>query len=117
MRKIKLLILPLILIGYALLYMATSVPEKCFEDCQKVSEFSNALITNRAYIYGAFRCSYTAVSDTLCVYADRSVAINWNLFADTACLIATQHGLPRQKIFIIDNRNTPSDTLAQKQCP
>jgi hypothetical protein len=117
MKKAKILLLPLILIVFSFLYMATSVPDRCLEDCQKVNEFSVALQQNRNYIYGVYRCSRSANGDTLCIYAYDSVLVNWNLLADTACAIATQKGLVRQTLFILDNRFFPVDTLAVKQCP
>ena len=105
MHKIKSLILPLILIGYALLYMATKVASPCLEDCQKISELNQALLQNRqSYCYGAGRCTYRGQSDTLCVSVKDTLGINWNLFADTVCLLATQKGLVRQKIFILKLR-------------
>ena len=117
MRVTKIILLPVLLLTFALLYIATSVPDRCLEDCQKVNEFGMALQTNRGYIYGVYRCSRNGLSDTLCIYAYDSVTVNWSLLADTACIIATQKGLPRQKIFIIDNRTLPIDTLATKECP
>lgn len=115
---IKKLFLPLICIVYALLYMATSVPDRCYEDCQKINELNEALRVNRsAYFYGSGRCTYSGQSDTLCVSVKDTLGINWNLFADTVCSIATQKGLLRQKIFIIAGGAFPPDTLARKECP
>ncbi len=117
MKKVKVVLLSLILLVFALLYLATSVPDRCLEDCQKVNDFAVELMQNRKYIYGVFRCSRNANADTLCVFANDSVNINWNLLADTACAIATQKGLIRQTIFFIDNRALPLDTMAIKVCP
>lgn len=115
--KNKNFLLPLILIPFALLYMATKIQEPCLEDCQKLGELSMALQQNRPYIYAVYRCSRVANSDTLCISVSDSVQINWNSLADTACALATQKGLLRQKIFIINNRIIPIDTLAVKICP
>lgn len=117
MKKVRTIILSLILGSFALLYMATSVPDRCLEDCQKVNEFAIALTQNRGYIYGVYRCTRNANSDTLCVFARDTSIVNWNLLADTACTIAAQKGLFRQTIFFIDNRTLPLDTLAIKVCP
>ena len=116
-KNIKSAILPLILIGYALLYIATK-KNTCFEDCQKINELNQALLQNRqSYFYGAGRCTYRGQSDTLCVSVKDTLGINWNLFADTVCLLATQKGLLRQKIFILKTGIYPPDTLARKVCP
>jgi hypothetical protein len=107
----------LILFSYAALYIATSKQIICESDCQKRIEVYNALSAGRTYVYMVNRCTAPVISDSLCIFVHDTSGINWNLFADTACLVATQQGLPRQKIFIIRNGNTGNDTLAQKVCP
>jgi hypothetical protein len=119
MPKIKFLILPLVLVGYYLLYVATSVDKfgSCIDDCQKVHEFSQSLSSSRDYVYGAHRCTNVAVSDTLCVIVKDTSGINWNQLAHTACTLATQKGLLQQKLFFIRIVNSLPDTILIKQCP
>jgi hypothetical protein len=118
MRKIKLLILPLILLGYAFLYMATSVDKSiCIDDCEKVHNLSEELHSTRDYVFAVSRCTNVAVSDTLCVYVKDTIGINWNLLADTVCMLATQKGLLRQKLFLMRTVNSIRDTILFKQCP
>lgn len=119
MPKIKFLILSLILMGYALLYMATS-KETCFEECEKIYKLNESLKLNRPYVLGASRCVYTyRTVDSLCVQVKDTIGINWNLLADTVCMIAAQKGLLNQKVLILVYRNATFtyDTLAYKQCP
>ncbi len=106
----------MVLIGYAFLYIATK-RDSCFEDCQKVAELSQALRQNREnYFVFATRCTYSVQSDTLCIFV-KDIGNNWDLFADTVCNAATQRGLLRQKIFILETNTQPYDTLARKSCP
>ena len=116
MSKNKLFILPLILIAYAFLYLATSKDIPCLADCEKIEKLNIALRQNReSYVHYANRCFRQ--SDTLCIYVKDTLGINWNLFADTVCLLATQKDLLRQKIFILKTGRYPPDTLARKVCP
>lgn len=117
MKKYSRFILFFILLGYALLHIATKYNYPCEDDCARVNEFSNELSSSRDYVYGAYRCSRVAVSDTLCVYVKDTIGINWSLLADTACNIATQKGLQRQKLFFINNVNSIRDTILVRQCP
>lgn len=118
MKNFKSAILTMILIVYALLYMATSKEPICLEDCQKIGDLNSALRENReSYFRYASRCTYYGQSDTICVSVKDTLGINWNLFADTVCLLATQKGLLRQKIFILKIGIYPPDTLARKVCP
>lgn len=118
MRRINhFIILSICIIFYALLYIGTRKDPKCEEECQKLSALYTSLTLNRNYVYGVYRCTYRLVSDSLCVYVKDTTGINWNLFADTVCIIATSSGLPRQKIFILNNMVFPPDTLARKDCP
>jgi hypothetical protein len=117
MRKLKWLILPLILIVYAFLYIATTKNVECEGDCDKVYQTGKSLSNSRTYVLSTYRCTLPGVSDTLCIYVKDTIGINWNLFADTVCIIATQQGLIRQKIFVLKNGTSPPDTLARKVCP
>lgn len=116
MRKNKLLLFS-VLLGYAFLYIATSYHVPCEDDCEKTSNTYQALATNRPYVITVRRCTYQAVSDTLCVFVRDTTGINWSLFADTACMTATQYGLPRQKILVVNIEVSPYDTVATKICP
>ena len=107
-----------ILLFYMCLYMATKYVPECYEDCEKRRQIDASLSVGRNYFYGTYRCTNTAVSDTLCVYVKDTTGINWNLFADTVCSVATSYGLIRQKVFIIKQGSIfPLDTVARKQCP
>lgn len=117
MQKGKFIILGLILILYGALHIATSYQVPCEDDCEKVGTFSNDLRKNRDYVYGVYRCTNVAVSDTLCVYVKDTIGVNWNLLADTACVLATQKGLQQQKLFLIRNGNSIRDTILVRQCP
>jgi hypothetical protein len=119
MRKLKWVILPLILGGYSLLYMATSYEKECIGECDKLLHLHETLSSNREhYFYGVHRCTYPQQSsDTLCVYVKDTLGIDWNLFADTVCQAATNNGLPGQSIFILNQSIFPPDTLARKVCP
>jgi hypothetical protein len=99
--------------------MATSIEEPCEGDCEKVQNFYTAIKNKRPYVLSVYRCSYQSLSDSLCVYVRDSNGVDWNLLADTACQIATQNGLPQQKIFILqaDTSTTLIDTVVRKQCP
>jgi len=116
MKRLKVLLLPLILISYALLYIATSKEFPCNEDCNKVMRVDTTLTRHHDYVWYVTRCGANVVTDTLCIYVKDTAGINWDLFADTTCQVATQVGLSSQKIFII-KATTPFDTLAKKQCP
>jgi hypothetical protein len=116
MKRNKLLF-AVILFGYAFLYIATSYAAKCEDDCEKTSNTYQELVQTRPYVYSVRRCTNQAVSDTLCVYVRDTTGINWSLFADTACMVATQQGLPRQKIYVIKAGSLIHDTVAFKICP
>jgi len=116
MKRFKVLLLPLILISYALLYIATTKVFICNEDCNNVMRVDTTLTRRYNYVWNVARCGANVVTDTLCIYVKDTAGINWDLFADTTCQVATQVGLSRQKIFII-KATTPFDTLVKKQCP
>lgn len=113
----KSLILVVVVMFYSLLYMATSIDDKCDDLCQKISRLNTTLF-KFDYFYGANRCASSWASDTLCVRVKDTIGINWDRFADTVCLYANSVGLYQQKIFLIRNSTTsPPDTVARKQCP
>lgn len=113
----KSLILVVVIAFYSLLYIATSYPVKCEDDCQKVYGLDTTLSKKFDYFYTAQRCTYRQGSDTLCIYVKDTVGINWDRFADTVCLYANIAGLFQQKIFLIKNNAVSLDTVARKQCP
>lgn len=113
----KLLLLPVILLGYSLLYIATSYHAPCEGDCEKTTKVSQSLRENRPYVNNVYRCTYQPNSDTLCIYVNDTTGIDWNLFADTVCMTATQYGLPQQKIFVLKFSGAAYDTVAKKVCP
>lgn len=118
MKISRLLFFPVILGVYALTFIATKKIEPCDDDCARVRETGSAIFFNReSYVLSVNRCSFNRVSDTLCIYVRDTIGINWNLFADTACIIATQKGLPHQKLIVMRPGGAPTDTLVKRQCP
>ena len=116
MKKYKKIVLPLVLVFFTLLFMATSRVEPCDDDCEKVRQVSGAMYTGReSYVYHVQRCSRNLVSDSLCMYVKDTTGINWVSLADTLCMEASRRGLNRQKIFIL--KTTGQDTLFKNQCP
>jgi hypothetical protein len=113
----KKLVLFLVLAGYAFLYVATTKQLPCDDDCEKTGNMYQDLSAGRTYVLGVFRCTYPRLSDSLCVFVRDTTGINWDLFADTACIAATRQGLLQQKIFVIKNVNLVTDTVARKVCP
>lgn len=110
----KSFLLVIILSAYAFLYIATTKPVHCEGDCERTLNTYIALNAGRDYVYNVSRCS-PQVTDTLCILVKDTTGINWDLFADTACMVATQNGLLQQKIFVL--KNATHDTLARKSCP
>lgn len=118
MKIIKLLLLPLLLFSFAFLFMATSKVVPCEGDCAIVQDVYQALRNGReSYVNYVYRCGYNQVSDTLCIFVKDTTGINWNSLADTACQEASQRGLSRQKIFVIKDLSSTTDTLARIICP
>lgn len=113
----KSLILFTVVAFYALLYVATRPPERCFDDCQKQIELNKLLRKDRTYVYGASRCSPVYTDTLLCVGVKDTIGINWNLLADTICLYANSVGLSGQTILILNHQVYPPDTLGRKKCP
>lgn len=106
-----------LLILYGSLYIATTKHIPCEDDCERMLNAQKTISANRPYVEGVSRCTYRQASDTLCVYVRDTTGINWSLFADTACMAASQNGLPHQKIFILKWNSYPMDTLVKKVCP
>jgi hypothetical protein len=117
-KKTGWLILALVVLSYTFMY-TQSDRFACNDDCEKINSLNTALHANRNYVSYVLRCGQNPVSDTLCLWVKDTTGIDWNLFADTACLLATQNGLYKQKFFIItyDTSTLIVDTLVRKQCP
>jgi len=118
-KRYKYVFLSLILLTYALLYIATSYPPNftCDTDCERMIGLDTTLRKNRDYVYTANRC-YQPASDSICVTVKDTIGIDWNLLADTICQIATSKGLLQQNIFILKTNSTGiPDTVVKKQCP
>ena len=115
-KKTGWLMLALVIACYAFMYTETKKDYVCNDDCQKVQSVDASL--RRSYLYSIGRCSYQG-SDTLCVWVKDTTGVNWSVLADTTCLIATQNGLYKQKLFFIsyDTSRHIFDTLLVKQCP
>jgi hypothetical protein len=113
----KSLILLVVIGFYSLLYIATTPPERCFEDCQKLSKLNDLLRKDRNYLYGVHRCTSRYSLDTLCINVKDTTGVNWNLLADTVCLYAKSVGLSQQMVLVLNNAIYPPDTLARKKCP
>jgi hypothetical protein len=105
-----------ILFCYAFMYIATSKQPLCNDDCEKTEKVASILLQDKKYVQSVYRCTQPRISDTLCVFVKDMIGINWNLLADTTCLLATQNGLLQQKIFVLKG-NYPYDTVARKICP
>jgi hypothetical protein len=117
-KRSRWLLLALVIASYTFMY-TQSDRYACDDDCKKVESLNNALVSGRTYIYSIGRCGVSRVSDTLCLLVKDTAAMDWNLLADTACLMATQNSLYHQKLFIItyDTVTQRLDTLLKKQCP
>jgi hypothetical protein len=100
-----------ILVFYALLYMATK-KEYCDDLCEKVQQIDMQLKKNRPFVYGAYQCGDSnvcvAVRDTLMPY-------NWNLLADTVCIYLKTQSLFNYKVTIL--KFNMVDTLGKQTCP
>ena len=116
MKKANLVLL-LIISLYGLMYVATTKKQVCDGDCEKVFNLSSFFVKDSNYIYPLYSCGRITPYDSLCVNVKNSTYNNWNALADSICLIATQFGLPRRHIFIINNFGNIPDTVANKSCP
>jgi len=107
-----------VVLFYAFLYIGTTYPVRCEEDCQKISRLDTTLRGKYDYVHWASRCTNSPTSDTLCIWVKDTTGINWNAFADTICLYSNSVGLYQQKLFLIkSNIAALPDTVARKQCP
>jgi hypothetical protein len=105
------LILPAILLFYALLYMATKPAERCDDTCMRYFGVDTMLRKNRPYIYAGYKCS----DSVFCINVKDSVARNWPLLADTACSYIRAVSLP--PVLILITSIYSRDTLALQRCP
>ena len=113
----KVFILTAVIVFYTLLYVGSSYPVKCEDDCQKVYQLDTTLSGKFDYFSSAVRCSNLPLSDTLCIRVKDTVGIDWDRFADTVCLYARSVGLYQQKLLLIKWSSASTDTVARKQCP
>jgi predicted 3-demethylubiquinone-9 3-methyltransferase (glyoxalase superfamily) len=117
LKRFKFFFLSLLLISYALLYIATSKPFPCDADCEAMTALDTLVKKNRDYVYTANRC-YQPASDSICVWVKDSSGIDWNLLADTVCQVATSKGLLQQYIIVLKVNSTGNpDTVLKKRCP
>src|SRR5690349_10059075 len=112
-NRIKHLLLPLILIAYASMYIATTKKEsfRCNEICMKFSQIDTMVLFRRPFITSASQCHDTA----FCVLVYDTIPRNWNLLADTACMYMNSLSLFNYRVIIRSNVN--GDTLVNKRCP
>ncbi|MBN8689020.1 MAG: hypothetical protein J0M10_18565 [Chitinophagales bacterium] len=115
MKLFKPLLLPLILVLFSFLYMATSVDKSCTTlDCQQFSMIADEVRSGRDWVQQVNRCRGAA---DICVYVKDTTGINWDLFADTVCQIATAEGLLNQTVYVLAGNQTGVITHVVKQCP
>ncbi len=118
-RKVRWMILALVILSYIFMYTQTKKDYLCNDDCQKIYSIDTTLVRSRSYIYNINRCSRSPISDTVCVFVKDTSGINWELLADTTCIVSSQNGLLHQKVFIIGWHilSQSYDTLVKRQCP
>lgn len=117
MKRTQLFFLPLILLGYAFLYIATSKRLDCDGDCAKIAGLQNKLLPNRPYIVTVNRQDpYNSANNRIYVFVRDTTGIDWNRVADTTCLYCHELGLTAQQIFVLRAANT-NDTLSRLNCP
>ena len=106
-----------IIILYGLMYIATSVDKEC-ENCEKFEQVRNYFLKDSNHIQYVDRC-FTSINpyDSLCVSIKDSTARDWDAVADSICMIATQNGLPKRHVFIINYLGNVPDTLVIRHCP
>ena len=117
MIRYKAIIFTLLIMLYGFMYVATSYEPPCTGDCEIVRDIGIALRENRDYVNYTYRCGTRPASDSLCVFVNPVTNVDWNLFADTVCNIASMKGLQQQKIFIITSGAFPADTVIRRSCP
>jgi len=113
----------MVVLSYVFMYTETKERYLCDDDCEKIQAIDSMLIKSHDYVYTVYRCyqSYSTpqASDTLCVNVKDTIGVNWDLLADTICMLASQNGLNHQKVFIYkyDTATYLFDTLVKKNCP
>ena len=100
----------LVLIIYALLYMATS-KRTCDDTCEKIGLIDQEIKKGRPFIFSVYGCN----DSNLCVVVKDTIPYNWNQLADTACIYLKTQSLFNYKVTILKNNFV--DTLGQVQCP
>lgn len=102
---------------YGFMYLATSIEKKCEDDCQRFSEVQNFFLKDSNHISFLNSCGSINPYDSLCVIIKDSTSCDWNSLADSVCMVATQNGLPKTRVFIINYLGSAPDTLVKKSCP
>ncbi len=97
--------------------MATSVYKEC-TNCDPFYVLLDSLKSNRPYVLQISnnRGGIGGSLDTLILRVNDSAAVDWNLFADTACQYTRQQNLNTKRIYVVNYYNPPLDTLAEKSC-
>ncbi len=112
-RPSSFLLLPAILLAYALMYVATTKPMPCNDACVKTGEVAQRLMDgSRPYVAFAGQCYPDSF---FCVGVRDSTASNWVRFSDTVCQYLQAVSLPGMTVVVTDNRN--QDTLIKRRCP
>ena len=113
-KQTKLLLFPLILVSYALLYLATSVDDKeypCDERCLKERSVMTEL-RKRVYVKGGVGQQ----DSTFIIMVNDSAAQNWKALADTGCIYLKVYNLPYKTVHVYNIQN-PQSKLATTSCP
>lgn len=100
-----------IVVFYCALAIATDRLPQCNDVCMKVYGV-DTLLRKKTYVFWDSRTNDTS----FCVYVKDTTGINWNLLADTTCIIMNSQGLNHFHVFIIQNMIYPPDTVANKKC-
>ena len=100
----------LVLVIYALLYMATS-KRSCDDTCEKIGLIGQEMRKDRPFIISVYQCK----DSNLCVVVKDTIPYSWNLLADTACIYLKTQSLFNYKVTIL--KNSFVDTIGRQQCP
>ena len=103
----------LILVIYALLYMATKPKENCDDFCQKMQEVNRELQKNRPFIFSSGPCGPN--DSNYCIVVKDTIPYSWDLLADTACIYLKTQSLFQYRVVI--TKYDLTDTLGVKTCP
>lgn len=116
MKKIRLLLFPVILLVFSCLYVATSRPFPCNVDCERFGTFDSAVYSRHSYVRHVYNQSQAY--DTLFVAVDTTglASMNWNLVADSLCVLANNAGL-MGRVMKVQTYFVPRFNLAQTTCP